>query len=113
MAALTSADVVINRRWEVGDRAGKQIEVVVDATLTMSSNGATAADIASSLFAMSSLYSVECVSFVDGSSVRRWMPVFTDGTDIFTGTITTATDADRGKAENVTGSLRVLVHGKP
>jgi hypothetical protein len=113
MAALTSADVVVNRRWEVGDRFGKQVEVVVDATLTMSSNGATAADIPASLFIMSSLYSVECVSFTDGSSVLRWMPVFTDGSDIFTGTVTTATDADRGKAENVTGTLRVLVHGRP
>jgi hypothetical protein len=62
-------------------------------------------------FRSASLIGARCLLFTDGSSVKRWIALFTDGTNLYTADPSVATDADRGKAADVTGTLVAEVDG--
>jgi len=108
------ATVTKVRYWEEGDRGGKTIASVLHCTVALSGEGAEAADMPASSFIMSSLYSVEVIRFVTAGSVdTKAVDAFTDGSSVYTTDLTQATDANRGLAADVTGTLHIIVKGKP
>lgn len=99
--------------WEEGDRQGKFLGVTKRLSLVLSSQGGGTNTIsATSLgFRSTGLISARCILFTDGSSVKRWIALFTDGTYLYTADPTVATDANRGAAADVTGTLVCEVTG--
>lgn len=99
--------------WEVGDRTGKFNRVTKRISIALSSQGGASNVIsATSLgFRSGGLIAARCLLFTDGSAVKRHIALFTDGTNLYTADPQVATDADRGKAADVTGTLVAEVDG--
>lgn len=112
MSAYSGTPTLL-RKFERGDRFGKFVEFVKDLSITLSSQGSTASPIPASALGFSSIYSVQFVNFVNGSSDSVALIVFTDGTNVYTADPTTSTDADRGDPTDVTGTLTIRVSGRP
>lgn len=108
MAAYSGTPTVVES-YEVGDRFGKFRKVYRQLSLSLSSQGgATNTISAVSLgFRAGGLQSVNCVLFTDGGSQKRVVWCFTDGTYLYIGDPTNATDATRGIPGDVTGTLVV------
>ena len=102
-------------QWEEGDRFGKRLRVVKRLSLSLSSQGGTSNNIPATQlgFLAGQLQKAECVLFTDGSSNKRVVWCFTDGTSLFVADPTQATDANRGRPGDVTGTLIVEVSGLP
>lgn len=105
---LTTTDA-----WEEGDRNGKTKRVRKRLTLVLSSQGGLTNLIPVSElgFQAGNVHLAQTVLFTDGSSNKRWIGLFTDGTYLYTADPSVATDADRGKAADVTGTLVCEVAG--
>lgn len=114
MGAYTGTPTVVNS-WEEGDRNGKFIRVVKQLSLALSSQGGTTNTVgyAALGFADGGIDSVRTVLFTDGSSVLRAVATMTDGDNVYTADPQVSTDADRGKAADVTGTLVIEVSGRP
>lgn len=114
MAAYTGTPTV-QGLWEEGDRNGKRIRVRRRLTLTLSTQGgATNVIPATTLgIAAGQLQLCECVSFTDGGAQIRTLWLFTDGTNMYVGDPTQATDANRSIPADVTGTLVCEVAGLP
>ena len=113
MAVYSGTPTVVGA-WEEGDRNGRLVRVRKLLTIALSSQGgATNYVSAVSLgFRAGSLQGARCVLFV-ASSVNRVVWLFTDGTYVFVADPTQATDANRGIAADVTGTLTFEVWGIP
>lgn len=112
MSAYSGTPTVISS-WEVGDRNGKLQRVFKRLTLTLASQGGlTNVVAATSLgFTAGNLLSARCIMFTDGSANKRYVGLFTDGTNLYVADPSVATDADRGEAADVTGDLVCEVEG--
>lgn len=103
----------MTRRWEVGDRFGKFQEFVKDMSITLSTQGGATNTIGKVALGFSTIYSAQCLLFTDGGSQKRAVWLFTDGTNVYVGDPTNATDATRGIPGDVTGTLVLRVSGRP
>ncbi len=114
MAAYTGTPTV-SRQWEEGDRFGKRQRVVKRLSLSLSSQGGTSNNIPATAlgFVAGTLEKADCILFTDGSSNKRVVVCFTDGTYLYVSDPTQATDANRGLPSDVTGTLVVEVSGQP
>lgn len=110
-----SGTPTVNGIWETGDRFGKRIRVHKRLTITLSSQGGGTNTIgyAALGFASGGIQYVHCVLFVDGSSNNRQIALFTDGNNVYTADPSVATDANRGLAADVTGTLTFEIAGLP
>lgn len=113
MAAVASSDVTLVRQHEGGDRFGRLIERVKTYDVVFSANGGTANDVPASLFGLTTIYWVEVIRAVDGSSALSWVAavVETDGEGLLLCDPEVATDAARGNPTNYTGTVRLRVAG--
>jgi hypothetical protein len=113
MSALASSAVVQDQAWEVGDRQGKFVRVCKRLTITLATQGgATNTCGAVALgFRADGLKAARCILFTDGSAQKRVVWLFTDGTNLYVGDPTNATDATRGIPGDVTGTLIAEVEG--
>ena len=112
MAAYSGTPTVV-RWWEKGDRFGKRVEVSKDLTVTLASQGGATNTLGKVALGFSTIYSAFCLKFVDGGAVVRALILFTDGTNVYVADPQVSTDADRGKAADVTGDLTFRVTGTP
>lgn len=114
MPAYSGTPTVISQ-WEEGDRFGKRQQVVKRLSLSLSSQGGTTNNIPATQlgFLAGQLFKATCVLFTDGSSNKRTVWCFTDGTYLYIADPTQATDANRGLPGDVTGTLIVEVSGLP
>lgn len=112
MGAYTGTPTVA-ATWEEGDRHGKRIRIVKRLTITLSTQGGATNNIPASTLGFGSLQKVTCILFTDGSAQKRAVWCFTDGTYLYVGDPTNATDATRGIPGDVTGDLVVEVSGIP
>lgn len=101
--------------WEEGDRQGKRIRIRKNITITLASQGgATNTITAASLGILAGQCSfVQCIQFIDGGSQKRTVWLFTDGTNVYVGDPTQATDANRAIPADVTGTLTLEIAGLP
>ena len=116
MAAYTGTPTLVGPgSWERGDRGGKRISKVRRLSLTLTAQGGLTNTISAvSLgFRSGGLIQARCILFTDGSANKRHVDLFTDGTYLYTADPSVATDADRGKAADVTGTLVCEVEGLP
>lgn len=111
--AAYSGTPTVDLIWEVGDRNGKHIRVCKRLSLSLSSQGGASNNIPASAlgFRSSGIKAARCILFTDGSSVKRHIALFTDGDYLYTADPAVSTDADRGKAADVTGTLVCEVEG--
>lgn len=111
--AAYSGTPTVDSVWELGDRNGKLVRTVKRLTLSLSSQGGATNNIPATAlgFTTSGLKRVQCILFTDGSSQKRVVWCFTDGTYLYIGDPTNATDATRGIPGDVTGTLFVEVEG--
>lgn len=112
MAAYSGTPTVL-RKWELGDRYGKQVEWCKDISISLSSQGGATNTIGKVALGFSDIYAVQCLLFTDGSAQKRAVWLFTDGTNVYVGDPTNATDATRGIPGDVTGTLVLRISGKP
>lgn len=84
-------------------------------TLTLSSQGGATNTIgyAALGFAAGGISEARLVSFTDGGSQIRAVWLFTDTNNVYVGDPTQATDANRGIPTDVTGTLVMVVTGRP
>lgn len=110
-----SGNPVVNLNYELGDRQGKQIAVVRNLTLTLSSQGGATNTITAAALGIKAgyCYKVVPIIFVDGGSQKRTVWLFTDGTTVFVGDPTQATDANRSIPADITGTLTLEITGRP
>jgi hypothetical protein len=114
MAAFSGTVTLVGPgAYETGDRTGKHICVRKRISIALSSQGGgTNVISAVSLgFRTDGLIGARCLLFTDGSSVKRWIALFTDGTNLYTADPVVSTDANRGAAADVTGTLVAEVDG--
>lgn len=112
MAAVASTDVTYVRGYERGDRNGKLIEKVLVFDVVFSSNGATAADVPASLFGYTVITQARALRSLV-STTLTWFVIQPNaaGTELTTFDPSTATDANRTAAANITGTVRIEVCG--
>lgn len=98
---------------EEGSKNGQSIYVVKRLSITLSAQGGGTNTIsATSLgFRAAGLIGANCLLFTDGSLNKRTISLFTDGTYLYTADPQVATDANRGLAADVTGTLVCEVWG--
>jgi hypothetical protein len=114
MAAFSgTVSLLQNGAWERGTRQGRLVAVCKRISITLAAQGGSTNLISAvSLgFRTGGLLKAQCVLFTDGSSVKRWVGLFTDGTNLYVADPQVVTDADRGKAADVTGTLIAEVEG--
>lgn len=109
-----SGPPTILRSWEEGDRNNKIIRSVRRVSITLSSQGgATNLIPATALgFVSGYLEKANLVLFTDTTPQKRALSLFTDGTNLYTGDPTTATDASRELPTDVSGTLICELYGK-
>lgn len=114
MSAYSGTPTVLSS-WEAGDRFGKRIRVTKRLSLELSSQGGATNNIPATTlgFLAGQLQKADCILFTDGSANKRVVWCFTDGTYLYIGDPTQATDANRGLPGDVTGTLIVEVSGLP
>lgn len=114
MSAYSGTPTVV-KSWEEGDRFGKRIRVRRLLSLVLSSQGGATNTIAATTLGIASgqLDVAICALFTDGGSQKRTVWCFTDGTNLYIGDPTQATDANRAIPADVTGTLVVEVAGLP
>lgn len=113
MAAVASTDVTLVRSYERGDRNGKFVEIVKVFDVVFSSNGGTAADVPVALFGLASMFSARAIRTLV-STTNTWFVVQIngDGTELLTYDPSTASDAARKAAANITGTVRIEITGR-
>jgi hypothetical protein len=99
--------------WEITDRSGKVICVRKRLSLTLTAQGGLTNTIgyAALGFRAGGIISAQCLLFTDGSANKRFVGLFTDGNNLYVADPSVSTDADRGKAADVTGTLVCYVDG--
>ncbi len=112
MGAYTGTPTVL-ASWEVGDRNGKFVRACRRLSIVLSSQGGATNNITAVAlgFTAGNLQMVRPVLFTDGGSVKRAVWLFTDGTLCLVGSPIDATDATRGAAADVTGTLILEAEG--
>jgi hypothetical protein len=114
MAAFSGTVTLVGPgAYEISDRTRKHIAVRKRISITLASQGGGTNYIsATSLgFRSGGLIGAKCLLFTDGGSVKRWIALFTDGSYLYTADPTVSTDANRGAAADVTGTLVAEVDG--
>lgn len=98
---------------EEASKNGQSIYVIKRLSLSLSSQGGLSNTIGAVAlgFRAGGLVGAHTLLFTDGSSNKRWIGLFTDGTNLYTADPQVSTDADRGKAADVTGTLVCEVWG--
>ena len=113
MAAITSANVVVTRSWEEGNRAGQLIQTTKQLIITLSAQGGTAGDIPASALGFEEVYEAYAYGLnVSGTMKGAVVGIALDGSEIFPVDMNQATDANRTLRANVTGDLWVTVKGR-
>lgn len=104
-----------NMYYEYGDKNGKTLGIRGNFTLTLASQGGASNKIPVTTlgFKAGYMYGAVCCLFTDGGSQKRAVWCFTDGTNLYIGDPTNATDATRGIPGDVTGTLVVECWGLP
>jgi hypothetical protein len=112
MAAVTAANVTYVRGYERGDRNDKFVEKVLVFDVVFSANGATAADVPVALFGLTTITQARAIRTLV-STTNTWFVVQVNsaGTELNTFDPSTATDANRTAAANITGTVRIEVCG--
>lgn len=115
MASLVAAAVTVNSQWEEGDRFGKRIRVRRRLSLALTGQGGATNLIPATVLGLAAgqLHWAALGSFTDGGAQIRACWLFTDGTNLYCGDPTNATDATRGIPGDLTGTLVVEVMGLP
>jgi hypothetical protein len=113
MAAITSANVVVVKSWEDGDRSSKWTSSVRRLKITLAAQGATIGDIPAAALGFREIYDAYAATLMV-ANVPKGVIVCVDllGTELVTVDINQATDATRGDRANVTGVLFVTVRGR-
>lgn len=113
MAAIAATAVTQVAAWEEGDRAGHFVRVRKRLSIVLSSQGGATNTIGAVAlgFRAAGLISAQCLLFTDGGSQKRAVWLFTDGTNVYVGDPTNATDATRGIPGDVSGTLVAEVTG--
>lgn len=113
MAVLASTAVTQLAAWEEGTRAGQFVRVCKRLSIVLSSQGGATNTLGAVAlgFRADSLQMGTCILFTDGGAQKRAVWCFTDGTNLYIGDPTNATDATRGIPGDVTGTLIVEVAG--
>jgi hypothetical protein len=114
MAAF-SGTVTNNLTYEEGDRFGKRIRIRRNLTIVLATQGGATNTIGGVALGIASgqIQSVYCVQFTDGGTQKRAVWLFTDGTNVYVGDPTQATDANRAIPADVTGTLVLEIAGLP
>lgn len=101
--------------YELGDRNGKTQGTVYGLTITLATQGGATNTITAAALGIKAgqCTKVLCRQFIDGGAQKRAVWLFTDGTNIYVGDPTNATDATRGIPGDVTGTLSLEVVGLP
>lgn len=112
MAAYSGTPTVL-QFWFDGDRNGKLVRVRKRLTVTLSTQGGATNSLGAAAlgFQTGGIQFVHCILFVDGGAVNRWVALFTDGTNVLVADPTVASDASRGAAADVTGTLTFEIAG--
>jgi hypothetical protein len=99
--------------YEKGERSGKLVSKVKRMSLSLTAQGGLTNTIGAVAlgFRSGGIISAKCILFTDGSANKRFIGLFTDGTNLYTADPLVSTDADRGKAADVTGTLICEVEG--
>ncbi len=113
MGAIASTAVTQLAAWEEGDRQGKFVRVVKRLSVVLATQGGATNTIGAVAlgFRAAGLQKADCILFTDGGAQKRAVWCFTDGTNVYIGDPTNATDATRGIPGDVTGTLIVEVSG--
>lgn len=106
---------VNNLSWEEGDKYGKRVRIRRNLTITLATQGGATNLIPATALGLAAgqCQSALCVLFVDGGAQKRAVWLFTDGTNIYVGDPTQATDANRAIPADVTGTLTLEIAGFP
>jgi hypothetical protein len=115
MAAYTGTPTVdTSYSYEVGDRNGKFIMLRKKMSITLAAQGGATNTIGDAAlgFASGGIIEARAVLFTDGSAQKRTVWLFTDGTNVYVGDPTNATDATRAIPGDVTGTLVLIVEGR-
>jgi len=101
--------------FPVGDRTGKQIMMRKKMSIALSTQGGATNTIGAVAlgFASAGIIEARCLLFTDGGSQKRAVTLFTDGTNVYVADPTQATDANRFIPADVTGTLVLIVEGRP
>lgn len=112
MAAYSGTPTVL-QFWYEGDRFGKYVRIRKRLSLSLSAQGGGTNTIgfAALGFTSGNILFVTCVMFTDGSANKRYIDLFTDGTNVYTADPQVVTDASRGLAADVTGTLILEIAG--
>lgn len=110
-----SGTPTVNFWYEVGDKNGKRQNVRRNLTLSLTAAGGASNKIPVTALGFKSgyMYGAVCCLFTDGGAQKRVVWCFTDGTNLYIGDPTNATDATRGIPGDVTGTLVVECWGLP
>jgi hypothetical protein len=112
MAAITSANVTVERQWTTTDGTGGVVEVTKDLAIALTAQGATIGDIPASALGLSKIYSVQVHGANLGGIVKAaGMSRAYDGSELVPFDLLQATDANRGDRANITGTVYVRVSG--
>lgn len=110
MADLAKAAVVFNRRAEIGDRTGKLIGKLIDATCTLVAMGTATNKIPASVLGLTEIYEVRSCR-ADGNTLLLASPSY-DGTYVNLYDVSGATDATRDDPVDITDTIRLIVIGR-
>lgn len=115
MANYTGTPTIAVPTYESGDRNGKFVYVVKGLSIVLSAQGGGTNLIPATAlgFKAGYLYGAICNLFTDGSTNKRTITLFTDGTNLYTADPQVVTDANRGLAADVTGTLVFTAYGLP
>lgn len=114
MSAYSGTPTLV-RSWSLGDRTGKQVGSVKYLTITISSQGGATNTIGATAlgFVAGQIYDVVPVNFTDAAGpTNRSIFAWTDGTYIYLGDPQVGTDADRGDALDMSGTLTLKITGQ-
>jgi hypothetical protein len=109
-----SGTPTVDSAYEVGDRNGKLRHIRKKMSITLASQGGATNTIGAVAlgFASGGISEARCCSFTDGGAQIRAVELFTDGSNVYVGDPTQATDANRGIPADVTGTLVLVVEGR-
>lgn len=114
MAAITSANVTVERTWMAMDAAGAQVEVVRDLVITLTAQGGTIGDIPASALGFNKIYSVHAIGAnISAALAAAVLMRDAAGTEIYPVDLTQTTDALRNNRSNITGTIYARISGSP
>lgn len=107
MAAVAQTAVTIERAFDEGNKAGQFIQAVRVASVVLAAQGGTADDIPASLFSLAEIYEARGGTLnASGTLTHVDVVVEADALGVLT-------CDETGAVANTTGTLRMIVKGRP